>query len=102
MGEPTSGPLPEPSVPPLGDEDPSFGDEAPVSREPRFVMPRIAWKPMARTSIKVGIVIVVASVALGVAAFAAATVYAQYGAVKDAPNAHAWAGLTPRFAGQQA
>ena len=43
---------------------------------------------------------VVASVALGTAAFVAASFYAQYGAVRNTPNAQAWGGLTPRFAGQ--
>jgi hypothetical protein len=101
MSEPTPGAPPESTVPPLGDEQTSVGDEGPSSVRPRFVLPPIAWRRMAVASIKVGIVIVVASVALGIAAFAAATAYAQYGALKDEPNARAWASLTPRYAGQQ-
>lgn len=46
--------------------------------------------------------VVVVSVVLGVAVFAAATVYAQYGAVKNGPNAVAWRSLTPQFAGAAA
>lgn len=52
------------------------------------------------TSIKVGIVMAVATVALGVAAFVAASSYEQYGAIRNTPNADAWARLTPSFAGQ--
>jgi len=100
MSEPTPGPPPESTVPPLGDEQPSVGEERPSSGQPRIGLPVIAGRRVAMTAIKVGIVIVVASVALGIAAFAAATVYAQYGAVRNEPNAQAWAGLTPRFAGQ--
>lgn len=42
------------------------------------------------------------TVGLGVGAFAAMTVYAQYGAVRNGPNALAWGGLEPRFAGAAA
>ena len=101
MSEPTPDPLPESIVPPLGDEGTSVSDEGTPGDRPRFALPPIAWRRVAITSIKVGIVVVVASVTLGAAAFAAATVYAQYGAVKDGPNARAWSALTPRYAGQQ-
>ncbi len=90
-------PSPEPSG---ADEQPTVGDEQPSNDRPRFALPRIAWARAVTRAIKIGIFVVVASVALGVAAFVAASSYAQYGAVKNAPNAQAWAGLTPRFAGQ--
>jgi len=80
-------------LPPVPDDQPSSGDS-------RFALPNIAWRRVASTAIKVGIVMAVASVALGVAAFVAASTYEQYGAVKNTPNAAAWAGLTPRFGGQ--
>jgi hypothetical protein len=66
----------------------------------RFTLPPIAWTRVAVTTVKIGIVVVVTSVALGVSAFAAASFYSEYGAGRNVPNAHAWAGLTPRFAGQ--
>jgi hypothetical protein len=45
------------------------------------------------------VVVVMASVALGAAAFVAVGFYGDYGAVKNVPNAQAWAALEPRFAG---
>ncbi|MFI5254452.1 MAG: multiheme c-type cytochrome [Candidatus Limnocylindrales bacterium] len=62
--------------------------------------PRIGWRRIIRQTLKVGVVIVVVSVALGVGAFAAVTLAAQYGASRDVPDSHTWAALTPRFAGQ--
>lgn len=90
-------PVPEPSG---AGEQPTDGDEQPSSDGPRFALPTIAWARLAATTIKIGIIVVVASVALGVAAFVAASSYSQYGALRNTPNAHAWGGLTPRFAGQ--
>lgn len=101
MSEPTPGPLPESTVPPLGDEQTSAGDEQPARSRRRSLPSRIAGRRVGVTSVRVGIVIVVASVALGIAAFAAATAYSQYGALRNEPNAQTWAGLIPRYAGQQ-
>ncbi len=85
-------------------EQPATGDdEQPPNDGPRFVLPSIDWVRVAhaaRTGLKVGIVVVVVSVALGTAAFVTASFYGQYGAVKNVPNARAWAGLTARFVGQ--
>jgi len=86
--------------PPDGDEQAPVGDEPPSDDGSRLTLPRIAWRRVATTAGKIAIFVVVASLALGVAAFAAASSYAQYGAVRNAPNTQAWAGLTPRFAGQ--
>lgn len=44
---------------------------------------------------------VLVSIALGVTAAVAAGFYAEYGAVKNDPNADAWAGLTGRLAGSE-
>jgi hypothetical protein len=93
MSEPTPRPLPESTVPPLGDEQTSAGNERPIARKP-------SAKRAAVTSIKVGIVMVVATVGLAVVAFVAASSYEQYGAIRNEPNADAWAHLTPRYAGQ--
>lgn len=101
MSEPTPRPLPESTVPPLGDEQTSVGDERPGRGRPRLAIPRITARRAVVTSVKVGIVVVVASVALGVAAFVAASSYEQYGAGRNTPNADAWSHLTPRYAGQQ-
>jgi hypothetical protein len=49
--------------------------------------------------VKLGVVAAVATVALGAGAFAAASFYNDYGAVRNGPNAEAWRALTPRFAG---
>ena len=72
----------------------------PSSEEPTSRRQPIAWSRLATTGIKIAIVALVATVALGVAAFAAASSYTQYGAIKNTPNARAWSGLTPQFAGQ--
>jgi hypothetical protein len=81
-------------------EQPTSGEEPPPDAEPRFVLPSIAWARVLATIAKIGVVVLVTSVALGGAAFVAAGFYNQYGAVRNTPNAHAWASLTPRFAGQ--
>jgi hypothetical protein len=85
----------------MGDDAPVPADE-PGRTPPRRTLPSIAWRSLSLTGIRLGLVVGVASVVLGLAAFAAATVYAQYGAVRNEPNALAWGGLTPRFAGQLA
>ncbi len=90
---------------PVGDGDePATGDDAqPPDRGPRFVLPRIDRARVSRAvrpALKVGIVVVVVSVALGTAASVVAGFYGQYGSVRNVPNAHIWAALTPRFAGQ--
>ncbi len=77
--------------------DLAAGEEAEEATSSRS---RVDWSRSVTTGIKVAIVALVASVALGFAAFAAASSYTQYGAVKNAPNTHAWSGLTPQFAGQ--
>jgi hypothetical protein len=65
----------------------------------RAALPPIDWARVAVTTVKIGIAVVVTSVALGVGAFATASFYSEYGAVRNVPNAQAWAALTPRFAG---
>ena len=79
------------------DEDPVH---TPPSRGPRFTVPTIAWHRAGLTALKVGIVVVVVSIALGGAAAVAAGFYSQYGAVKNEPNARSWAALIPRHVGQ--
>ena len=86
---------------PAMDDRPMPVPEQPPSEEPRPASTPIAW-PRPATIIKIGIVALVASVVLGVGAFAAASLYSEYGAVKNEPNARAWAGLPPQFAGQAA
>ena len=81
------------------DEQPTVGDEPPSDGR-RVAVPPIEWARVASTTIRIGILVVVISVAVGVAAFAAATLYSQYGAVRNTPDAQAWSGLTVRFAGQ--
>jgi ribosomal protein L37AE/L43A len=49
---------------------------------------------------RIGIVIVAVSVVLGVGAAVAAGFYEQYGAVRNEPNAQAWAALAPRYVSQ--
>jgi hypothetical protein len=66
---------------------------------PRVRVPHVAWRRLALRIVRVVIVVVVMSVALGGAAFAAVTFYGSYGAVRNAPNAEAWRGLTPGVAG---
>jgi hypothetical protein len=61
-----------------------------------------SWLPTRLTAIKVAVFVAIASIVLGGTAFAAATLYAQYGAVKNVPNAEAWAALEPRYVGQAA
>lgn len=90
----------EDDQPTVEDDQPTVGDDQPSNDGPRFALPPIAWARVVAMSIKIGIFVVVTSVALGVAAFAAASSYAAYGAVRNTPNAHVWASLTPRFAGQ--
>lgn len=98
-----------PDLPPAGPgDDLSIGDDAqPSTDEPqrtrrRASLPSIPWRRLSLTGLRVAVVVAVASVVLGVAAFAAVSVYAQYGAVRNEPNALAWGGLTPRYAGQAA
>lgn len=81
-------------------EQPTVGDEQPSNGGSRFALPRIRWARTAATTIKIGIFVVAISAALGVAAFVAASFYSQYGVVRNTPNAHGWAGLTARYAGQ--
>jgi hypothetical protein len=88
-----------PGEAPAAAEQPTLADEGPSDGGPRFALPAIAWARTATTSVKIGIVVLVASVVLGGAAFAAASLYSQYGAARNTPNALAWGGLTPRFAG---
>ena len=85
---------------PSPDQQPPVGDGTSSNGGPRRGFPTIAWARAVSTSFKVGIVMAVASVALGVAAFVAASSYEQYGAIRNTPNTDAWARLTPRFAGQ--
>lgn len=66
---------------------------------PRIELPAIDWRRTGIRALRIGVVVTVVAVALGVGAFATATIYADYGAVKDGPNTRAWAALTPRFAG---
>jgi len=94
----TEGPASAPPEP--SDRDPDL-DGAPAPRR-GIAIPSIAWTRAVRTTALVGFLMVVASVALGVAAFAATTFYGQYGAVRNVPNAQTWAGLDTRFAGQVA
>lgn len=74
----------------------------PRLRLPRISLSALAWRRRGVTGVRLTVGVLLASVALGTAAFAAATVYAQYGAVRNEPNAASWGGLTPRFAGQAA
>lgn len=69
---------------------------------PRIEWPTIDWRRTGIRALRVGVVAAVVAVVLGVGAFATATIYADYGAVKNEPNARAWAALTPRFAGAAA
>lgn len=88
---------------PDGEQPATGDDEQPSNGGPHFVLPSIEWARVARaarTGLRGGIVVIVVSVALGTAASVAASFYGQYGPVKNVPNARAWAGLTPRFAGQ--
>lgn len=99
----------EPSDPTLTAGSPDVG-ESPMSevepgsseRRRRLTWPAIPWARVARLTAMAGIVVVVvvvASVGLGAAAFVAVGFYGDYGAVKNEPNARAWAALEPRFAG---
>jgi len=69
------------------------------ARRRRIGWPNVDPRRAGVNTLKLGAIVVVVSVGLGVAGFATATIYADYGAVKNGPNAEAWAGLTPRFAG---
>jgi hypothetical protein len=105
---------PSADEPPVGGPPSSVPEEtAPATAEPapaddverprrRIVVPPFISTRTARMASLVGILVVAASVALGVVAFAATTFYEQYGAVRNGPNADAWAGLAPRFVGQAA
>lgn len=87
---------------PSGDGGPSTDEDGPVASDSRHLMPPIAWAPLARavrTSLGAVVLVVVVSVALGTTAFVTATFYGQYGAVRNGPNARAWAALAPRIAG---
>ena len=66
---------------------------------PRVTWPTVDWRRTGIMALKVGVVVAVASVVLGVGAFAASAMYTDYGPVKNVPNARAWAALTPQFAG---
>jgi len=90
---------------PLVPDGPPHADESPSNDRPRRTLPTVPWSRLLRVGAKLGIVallVVVASVALGGAAFVAAGFYGQYGAVKNGPNAQAWAALSPRMAGSPA
>lgn len=63
---------------------------------------RVGWARLAVRTAKVVVIAVVATVALGAGAFAAASLYDDYGAVRNGPNAEAWRSLAPRFAGAPA
>lgn len=102
-----SAPQPGPFDEELPEQDGESRDRRGRSRwsriaRPEVRLPGIVSKRSVIRSIRVGVVAVAASVVLGVAAFAAVTVYAQYGAVRNVPNAEAWRGLTQRYAGQAA
>ena len=97
-------PSPAESLPDEVEED--VAPEALASRirrswaaRPRIEPPAIDWRRTGIRLFKVGVVVAVASVVLGVGAFATATIYAEYGSVKNDPNARAWAALSPRFVG---
>ena len=85
--------------PGIDGEGPPIGDEQPPGPAPRWAAPPIAWRRSLAAAVKVGGFVVLVSIALGGAAAVAAGFYAQYGAVKNEPNAEAWAGLTGRLAG---
>jgi len=85
---------------PNTDEPPTPGSEPSGTDGSSPARPGIAWTRVASLTAKVAVFVVVASIALGGAAVVAAGFYTQYGAVKNTPNARAWSGLTPRFAGQ--
>jgi hypothetical protein len=106
---PTTGTGPEPTDPndprdaaPAGDPTPGADTQDAVTQASRRHRPRpsIAWRPLARTGLKVAVVIAVVSVALGVGAAVAVGFYDQYGAVRNEPNARAWAALVPQHVGQ--
>jgi len=75
------------------------GSEPDTPPEPLPGRPKIDRARIASRAIRIGILAIVVTVGLGVAAFAATSTYAQYGAVRNIPNAATWRGLTPRFAG---
>lgn len=60
----------------------------------------IAWRRTALLGIALVAVVLGASVILGGGAAVALAFYEQYGAVRDAPNARAWAALEPQHVGQ--
>ena len=69
---------------------------------PPIEWPTIDWQRTGIRTLKVGVVVAVVAIVLGVGAFATATIYADYGAEKNGPNARAWAAQTPKFAGAAA
>ena len=99
--EPTDAPLPASTADPSSDEPtPDVGPTPRRVARPSFALPVVAWRRLAWTGLKVGVVVVVASIVLGGGAALASGFYAQYGAVKNVPNARAWAALAPQHVGQ--
>jgi hypothetical protein len=91
---------PTPTSPtPEGGDPPSVGDGATVLMRSRTLRTRIASARPRRRTVVLGVVVGVMAFALGGAAVAGSVFYEQYGAVRNAPNTAAWAGLTTRFAG---
>jgi hypothetical protein len=68
----------------------------------RVARRRAALTRLAVRAAKLAVIVGVTTVVLGAGAFAAASFYADYGAVRNVPNAEAWRGLSPRFAGAAA
>ena len=106
---PTIGSGPEPVDPTdpaeaAPDGDPTSAGEAeeavPSPTRRRRPRPSIAWRALARTGLKVAVVVAAVSVALGAGAAVAVGFYGQYGAVRNEPNARAWAALVPQHVGQ--
>jgi len=82
-------------------EGPQVEDEQPPRVRRRSARPPIAWGRSLARAVRVGGFLVLVSIALGGAAAVAGGFYAEYGAVKNDPNADAWAGLTERMAGSE-
>ena len=80
-----------------GDGPATVDDEQPSPGRRRFVLPSIDWvrararaAHAARLGLKLGIAVIVVSVALGTASFVTASFYGQYGAIRNTPNAQSW------------
>jgi Cytochrome c7 and related cytochrome c len=85
---------------PSGDDERAHvGEDGQPPDEPRSSRAPIAWTPMLAKAVRIGGFVVLVSIALGGAAAVAAGFHAEYGAVKNGPNAQAWAALTSRMAG---